>query len=273
MFGLGDAELACEFSVARMGRRASMRRAHAAVRGSCCAIRSINSMRWRFVSGSMRPSPEVLEQTRANADAFVWSSISSVTSSAPSGWRRWAISRGPDRGLAGQRYLRRRCRACRSPMRRSISRSARISCFSTAIGWMPIFTPLPSSNCVAWRVRSGSSRSLARRPALAVDRTRLRPSPRCRTRRVTANRRLRIPARRQPDDGHTARVISRGRRTLTNPLLLSTKGPMRNLAALLLSALAWPAAVEAQVIAISADRLIAVASGKVVQKKSSSSRS
>ena len=43
---------------------------------------------------------------------------------------------------------------------------------------------------------------------------------------------------------------------------------MRNLvlAALLLSALAWPAAVDAQVIAISADRLIDVASGKVVQQ-------
>ena len=60
--------------------------------------------------------------------------------------------------------------------------------------------------------------------------------------------------------------MSRGRRTQTT-LLLSTKGPMRNLVvALLLSALAWPAAVDAQVIAISADRLIDVASGKVVQQ-------
>ena len=51
-------------------------------------------------------SPEVLEQTRANADAFVWSSISSVDELGAIRMAAMAeFLEDYDRGLAEQRYL------------------------------------------------------------------------------------------------------------------------------------------------------------------------
>ena len=97
---------ACEFSVARMGRRVSTRRAHAAVRGSCRAIRSINSMPWRFVSGSMRRRRKCSSRRARTPTRSCGAPFRRSTSSAPSGWRRWRnFSRITTGACAGQRYL------------------------------------------------------------------------------------------------------------------------------------------------------------------------
>jgi len=106
MFGLGEAELRLRILGGADGpasfNAAGTRRGGRIV--SCDPL-------YQFDADAIRErieatSPEVLEQTRANADAFVWSAISSVEDLGAIRMAAMAqFLEDYDRGLAGQRYL------------------------------------------------------------------------------------------------------------------------------------------------------------------------
>jgi len=106
MFGLGDAErrlriLGCADGPASFNAEGT-RRGNRIV--SCDPLYQFDAVAIRERIDAT--SPEVLEQTRANADAFVWSSISSVDELGAIRMAAMAqFLEDYDQGLAEQRYL------------------------------------------------------------------------------------------------------------------------------------------------------------------------
>ena len=161
MFALSDADLA--LNILGCGDGPAGFNAEATRRGdnviSCDPIYQFTTVELR---GRIAATyDQILDQTRKNPDEFVWTTITSVEEL---GRVRMEAMRtfldDFDAGKAEGRYVEARAaRRCRSPTRRSTSRCARTSCFSTRSSLARISTVPPSPSCAASPARCASSRS------------------------------------------------------------------------------------------------------------------